>query len=221
MSLLTFQWLLVPSQIQNQSPFITTFFVTMDTSYAIPTTQALGQSPFFYYTPDPKPDHRQHGHFSPHPNGHPSSQMQQFNQQMNGQPNTPAYSRPSSSCSQVQMQSALKSTMMSMASPQPVFQKPAILVQDHSPRLHNIDTGCADLYLLPATPPLSSSGSAISSPPSTCGVLPTPVNGMFLGLESLEGVKEGCEGEVQCEILASEDWSRLGSPPMTPGKCFF
>src|SRR5437762_13605273 len=103
----------------------------MDASYAIPAPQALGQSPFFYYTPDPKSDHRQHGHFSPHPSGLPSSQMQQFNQ-MNIAPNTPAYSRPSSSCSQPQMamsafnQAALKSAMTPTASPRSAFQKPAI-----------------------------------------------------------------------------------------------
>src|SRR5690348_6085840 len=122
--------------VPSDTKFNTSTTLTMDASYAIPAPQALGQSPFFYYTPDPKPDHRQHGHFSPHPNGHPSTQMQQFNQ-MNGAPNTPVYSRPSSSCSQPQMtvsavpQATLKSAMMSTTSPRPVFQKPAILVQDH------------------------------------------------------------------------------------------
>ncbi|KAI4093184.1 MAG: hypothetical protein LQ344_003011 [Seirophora lacunosa] len=33
----------------------------------------------------------------------------------------------------------------------------------------------------------------------------------------MQGVKEGCEGEVQTEILAGGDWARCGSPPMTPG----
>jgi len=30
------------------------------------------------------------------------------------------------------------------------------------------------------------------------------------------GVKQGCEGEVKSEILAGENWTRSGSPPLTP-----
>jgi hypothetical protein len=44
------------------------------------------------------------------------------------------------------------------------------------------------------------------------------MNGDFFGLEIFEGVKEGCQGEVQSENLAGGDWARGGSPPMTPGK---
>ena len=43
------------------------------------------------------------------------------------------------------------------------------------------------------------------------------MNTVFYGLEGFEGVKEGCEGEVQSENLAGGDWARCGSPPMTPG----
>jgi uncharacterized Zn-finger protein len=42
------------------------------------------------------------------------------------------------------------------------------------------------------------------------------MNTMFFGLEGFEGVKEGCEGEVQSENLAGGEWARCGSPPMTP-----
>jgi len=42
------------------------------------------------------------------------------------------------------------------------------------------------------------------------------MNTMFYGLEGFEGVKEGCEGEVQSENLAGSDWARCGSPPLTP-----
>lgn len=42
------------------------------------------------------------------------------------------------------------------------------------------------------------------------------MNTMFFGFE---GVKEGCEGEVQTENLAGGEWARCGSPPMTPGTC--
>lgn len=84
-----------------------------------------------------------------------------------------------------------------------MYQKPTILIQDHAQ--------ANDMYYYPSTPPLSASGSTISSP-SSCDVLPTPLNTAFFGVE---GVKEGCEGEVQSEILAG-DWARCGSPPMTP-----
>lgn len=193
-------------------------------TYPVHPPQALSQSPFFYYNPDPNPDHRQHGHFSPHPNALPSNaQYQQFQQPMsnteNSMPFPPhmIYSRPSSSSSQAPVQSKSSySTLMAltpMASPRPLYQKPAILIQP-------LDTECAgsDLYLYPSTPPLSSSGSAISSPPSSSGVLQTPINNVFFGREIFEGVKEGCEGDVQSEILAGGDWTRSCSPPMTPGK---
>lgn len=73
----------------------------------------------------------------------------------------------------------------------------------------------ADMYYYPSTPPLSSSGSALSSP-SSCESLHTPMTSVFLGLEGFEGVKEGCESDVQSENLAGGDWARCGSPPMTP-----
>jgi hypothetical protein len=195
------------------------------------TPQIMSQSPFFYYNPDPKPDHRQHGHFTPHPNGSSTNnQFHHFQHQMQGNeqsmplPSSVIYSRPSSasSHSQFKSQAPVQSAMTPMASPQPHCQKPTVLIQDNTPHLLPLDTGCAasDVYFFPSTPPLSTSGSSISSPPSSCGVLPTPVNGngnMF-GLEIFEGVKEGCEGEVQSENLAGGDWSRFGSPPMTPGE---
>lgn len=72
-----------------------------------------------------------------------------------------------------------------------------------------------DVYYLPSTPPLSTSGSAINSP-SSYEMIATPVNTMCFGQESFEGVKEGCEGEVQSENLAGCEWTRCGSPPLTP-----
>jgi hypothetical protein len=74
----------------------------------------------------------------------------------------------------------------------------------------------SDMYYYPSTPPLSAPGSAISSP-SSSDMLQTPMNTMFFGIEGFEGVKEGCQGDVQSENLAGE-WARCGSPPMTPGK---
>ena len=52
-------------------------------------------------------------------------------------------------------------------------------------------------------------------------MLPTPVSGALFALENIEGVKEGCEGDVKSEILAGEDWTRSCSPPLTPGECKF
>lgn len=105
-----------------------------------------------------------------------------------------------------------------IASPQPSHLKPSIMMQQQgSPALLPLDTRfvSADFYGFPSTPPLSSAASSISSPPSTCGMIHTPVNGSF-ALESLEGVKEGCESEVHAELLAKPEWSRSDSPPLTP-----
>lgn len=193
----------------------------MDSSYT--HAQALGQSPFFYYNPDPKSDNRQHGHFSQHP----SNVQVPVYQQMQPMPSTPIYSRPNSSCSQLQMPPQIYHTGYSanvtpMASPRPMYQRPTILIQDHHIPRPLIESNAheSDLYFYPSTPPLSASGSSISSP-SSCDVLPTPINSIFFGLEGFEGVKEGCEGEVQSENLAGSDWARCGSPPLTPGMSIF
>jgi hypothetical protein len=109
-------------------------------------------------------------------------------------------------------------SMTPMASPRPIYHKNAVVVQDHTPRLMvESDAQEAEMYYYPATPPLSASGSVISSP-SSCDVLPTPMNTMFFSgiQQGFEGVKEGCEGDVQSENLAGGEWARCGSPPMTP-----
>jgi len=184
--------------------------------------QAMGQSSFFYYNPEPQADHRQHGHFSPHPNAvqhgmqlHSYQQQSYYHEVMQqGQqpmmyPHLPSSGPPTYTH---------QKSMMAMASPRPLQQKPAFLYQFEGQQL-SVDTGCStpDVYVYPSTPPLSSSGSATSSPPSTCGVLPTPVTGSYMGLDNMKGVKEGCEGDVQSEILAGGDWTRCCSPPLTPG----
>ncbi|QSS52107.1 C2H2 transcription factor [Histoplasma capsulatum var. duboisii H88] len=115
-------------------------------------------------------------------------------------------------------------------SPQPQHIKPTMMLHQDPPSLIPLDTSCgggsnnnsfsnggsSDLYGFPSTPPLSSSGSTASSPPSSCGMLHTPVNGSFFQLETIEGVKEGCQSDVQTEILANLDWARSTSPPLTP-----
>ena len=185
--------------------------------------QAMGQSPFFYYNPDPSPENRQHGHFSPHPHGVPN-QTYQLQSQEAYYPSNVMFNRPSSSSSQGSYPSrpayASQALITPVASPQPMYQKPTILIQQHSPYLPPLDTDFSDMRFAPATPPLSSSESAISSPPSTCDILPTPVNGAFFQGEGLEGVKQGCEGEVFSEILAGGEWTRSASPPMRPGTYF-
>ena len=177
----------------------------MDGSYPMHPAQAM-QSPFFYYNPDPQGENtRQHGHFTPHPSGQSTFQAHNM-----------YYQRPTSASSHMSYpQTAYANQMLTpVASPQPMYQKPTILIQPQdSPYLQPIDT---DYSFSPATPPLSSCGSSTSSPPSSCDVLPTPLHDMFPG-EGIEGVKQGCEGEVFSEILsAGLEW-RSTTPPMTPG----
>ena len=116
---------------------------------------------------------------------------------------------------------ASHSSMGKVASPQPMHQKAAFLYQhDGQPLTLDTECGTPDVHLYPSTPPLSVSGSTVSSPPSTCGLLPTPLTGHMFALENIEGVKQGCEGDVQSEILAGGEWTRSCSPPLTPGMFF-
>jgi hypothetical protein len=95
-----------------------------------------------------------------------------------------------------------------------MYQKPQVLVHDNEQYLFPLDTDC----YAPSTPPLSCSGSAVSTPPSSADFLPTPLNSNFMA-HALEGVvKAGCEEEVFSEILAGDSWTSTVSPPMTPGK---
>ena len=175
----------------------------------------MAQSPFFYYNPEQGADHRQHGLFTPHPSTvAPSTQWQRF-QQMYPQEMIGQQERQCSP--QMYMNGyALQQTLTPIASPRPLYQKPSMIFGEGHPLSLDTECGDHDGYMYPATPPLSISGSAISSPPMSSGVLPTPTAPYFFS-ENLEGVKEGCEGEVKSEILAGGDWTRCGSPPMTPG----
>lgn len=194
----------------------------MNSSQSTQPTQVMGQSSFYYYTPDPFAEHRQHGHFTPHPNVIPEEvQMQQYQQQiyhhemmMQGQQHM-IYPRVPFAGMNLHTP---KKQALSMASPRPLQPKPTFLHQYDGQQLA-LDTSCRtpDVYVSSSTPPLSASGSVVSSPPSTCGTLPTPITGVYMGLENLEGVKEGCHGDVQSEILAGGDWTRCYSPPLTPG----
>ena len=188
----------------------------------------MGQSPFFYYNPDPSPENRQHGHFTPHPHGlpmavvpsSPEHMMPYHPQQMYQQ--RPQSAGPAPMHYHPQVPQYVSQAMLTpAASPRAQHQKPTILLQQEPQALKPLDTECYGYY--PATPTLSASGSysSVDSPPNTADVLPTPVNGMFFPRPQhmsfpAPAVKEGCEEEVFSEVLASGDWARPGSPPLTP-----
>lgn len=196
---------------------------------------APAQPSFAYYHADPA-SQRQHTHYPSHP-----SDMQQFYGQMQAfpqqqqhpqhqpqQPQQPQHglpSQPMMNMHQMATTNAFRGTMnmTPVASPQPSQLKPTIIVQPGTSALMPLDTRfvSADFYGFPSTPPLSTSGSSISSPPSTTGAQQTPVSDNFLSFGKVEGVKEGCEGEVHQEILGNAEWPRSNSPPMTPGKLIF
>ncbi|KAI9739643.1 MAG: hypothetical protein M1834_006361 [Cirrosporium novae-zelandiae] len=199
----------------------------MEASFAMQQPQMMGPSPFFYYTPDPDSDHRQHGHFSPHPNAIPCApQAMTYAQQMQNETMmaavpSMAYSPPTSAPQQQllpKLASVGSASMTPASSPKPISHKSVMFFQQHdSPCMQPLESNCGnDPYFLPSTPPLSSSGSTINSPLSSNSLVPTPVNGSFLGFEGIPGVKAGCEAEVQSEILATSDWTRMCSPPITP-----
>ncbi|KAK4170115.1 hypothetical protein QBC43DRAFT_584 [Cladorrhinum sp. PSN259] len=174
------------------------------------TPQAIAPA-FFFYSPDPNPEGRQHGRFIPQPH----QQQMAMLPVVAPLPSTPMYSRPGSSSSQHQLFSKpftsapmLPSTLTPLASPQPINYRPMIA----------LDTGLGDVETIypysPSTPPLSCSGSAISSPGS-CDMLQTPLNPMFSGLDGLDS-KDVCD-ESQFERFPSlESWSSCASPPLTP-----
>ncbi|OKP15228.1 Zinc finger protein [Penicillium subrubescens] len=188
----------------------------MDATYTM-TSNPVQSQPSFAYYPDST---SQQGHYTSQPQDVPYyGQMQYPGQQCAEQPIYSA--QPVMNMHQMATTNAFRGAAMSMtpiASPQPSQMKPAIFVQQGSPALMPIDTRFinADLYAFPSTPPLSSAGSSISSPPSANGTLHTPINDSFFAFEKVEGVKEGCETDVHTEILANPDWSRCDSPPMTP-----
>jgi C2H2 transcription facotor len=180
----------------------------------------MAQAAFFYYNPDQAAENRQHSLFTSQPSILPSNHLQRFQHTLcsSDLSHTLMGDRPSSASSHVMpVHYPIPSQMTPIASPRPLYQKPAMIYTDG--RGLALDTDCLDHdgYAYPATPPLSISGSNISSPPMSSGILPTPTNPVFFA-ENLEGVKEGCEGDVKSEILAGEDWTRAGSPPLTPGK---
>lgn len=188
-------------------------------------TPPMGHSPFFYYNPESSPENRQHGHFTPyHPHPHglpmaivPSSPEHVMHFQQ------PVYHRPHSAGSQMYYhpQQPIYGPMLTPNASPRQHQKLAFVVQTDQHVLLPLDTDCQHHF--PATPTLSASGSfsSASTPPSTCDIIPTPVNGqgVFFAKPPVvfqPAVKQGCEEEVLSEVLAGGDWTRPGSPPMTP-----
>lgn len=172
----------------------------------------MGPTPFFYYNPEPQSEHRQHGHFSPHPqysgpiNFYPELIKPMSHQYSHAQQQQyPVRSPPIIYSNGMYPQSMLTP----LASPQPVYHRPTVLIDRQSSSLYQLNTDCN-----PSTPPLSAAGSARNSPPSAC--LPTPANATFAVPQAFSGIKKGCEGEVFTEILSTNDW-RSPSPPLTPG----
>jgi hypothetical protein len=171
--------------------------------------QSMAPAPFIYYSPDANPEDLQHGHFT----SHPAFQHMSMYPAVPTLPSTPIYSRPNSSCSRQQMSQSkafnagLAAAMTQGASPRPLTQKPAIMLETELCE--------ADGLFYPSTPPLSTSGSVISSPGS-CDLLQTPLNPMFSGLDGLEG-KDVCQVDGQVENFPNVDWTSCTSPPMTPG----
>ena len=184
--------------------------VEMEAPYAMHAP--MPGNPYIYYEHD---GHRQEqGHFQPYPAAYPPQMHPHFAYGPVPMP-MPPHAYPPQIPAHMHYPGPVMSTPV--ASPQPHQRKaPMVLQSTDSPALMPIDTRCGEMYCLPSTPPLSSSGSITGSPPSSCGALPTPNDACF-GQAVFEGVKEGCEVGVHSQILANIDWSRAGSPPMTPG----
>ncbi|KAH8840927.1 hypothetical protein MCOR27_008774 [Pyricularia oryzae] len=159
-------------------------------------------------------DNRQHAHYA-----HlPSQQPMAFYPAVPMVPSTPTYSRPASACSQPVMQSmkqmpmtSYPSAMTPMASPQPMARRSNIVLETEACDWEGKRHQAHGIYY-PSTPPLSSSGSAISSPES-CDMLSTPMNPMFSGLDSIESIKPEVNSPESFPVL---EWTSCASPPMTP-----
>ncbi|KAL3456218.1 hypothetical protein BJX64DRAFT_294324 [Aspergillus heterothallicus] len=194
----------------------------MDATYTMVPSPVQGQPQFAYYPADTQSRAQTYA-------SHPAD-MQAYYAQVSPFPHAaqpqqhmmaeqPIYSAPMINMHQMATANAFRGAMnmTPIASPQPSSFKAALAVQG-SPALMPLDTRFvnSEYYAFPSTPPLSTSGSSVSSPPSSTGSLHTPINEGFFTFEKVEGVKEGCEGDVHAEILANIDWQRSASPAMTP-----
>lgn len=195
----------------------------MDSSHSNHYSQTLSQGPFYYYHPEFDQEYLQRTVFSAHHDVNQVDTPVQSGQFYSGattqyQPST-ILPRSSLMATPVRLQTKpvfnTCTPMTPIASPRPLHQKPAFMYQNEGPQLLLDTEQYSDLYMCPLTPTLSVSGSSTGSSPSTCGLVHTPITATFYSLENIEGVKEGCEGDVQSEILAGGDWTRCGTPPLT------
>ncbi len=182
------------------------------------------QPSWFVYQPANSPQYRQHGHFMPSPNEQHiyDSHMQHQHGMPYQQPYMPHHLQHHQQPLQQKPAFHGNMAMTPMASPQPRQLKPSIPFKQDSSSLRPLDTNvyCIGSSYSPSTPPLSTSGSMISSPPSTSIPLSTPVNGPCFGFQPYEVIKEHCDADLYADSFANADWSHSNSPPMTPGKSF-
>ncbi|KAL3450307.1 hypothetical protein BJX65DRAFT_11235 [Aspergillus insuetus] len=190
----------------------------MDATYTMAPSPVQGQPQFAYYPAESQPRPQQ---YASHPADMQAyyAQVSPFPQQQHMMVEQPMYSTPVINMHQMATANAFRGAMnmTPIASPQPSNFKAALAVHG-SPALMPLDTRFVnnEYYAFPSTPPLSTSGSSVSSPPSSTGTLHTPIHESFFTFDKVEGVKEGCEGDVHAEILANIDWQRSASPAMTP-----
>lgn len=189
-------------------------------------SQPLGVASFLYYTLDSTSE-KQRGHFTQQQPAGSKHQPQPLAMYpiVPTLPSTPIYSRPNSACSQ--QQATANNRMLSAAlmtpinSPRPLMPRQGMLVhQQHEPQKLMVETDVYDDAFYPATPPLSSSASVISSP-NSCDALATPMNPMFSGLDNFDGakiVKQDVELVALDRAAALESVTGCASPPMTPGE---
>ena len=107
-----------------------------------------------------------------------------------------------------------------VASPQPHNPTPAVTIKSDVPSsLRPIDTTCYDMAAnyAPSTPPLSTSGSTVSSPPISSMLLPTPQCGSNFAFPAFDATK----GAAETENVMNMNWNQFISPPVTPGKLKF
>ena len=179
------------------------------------------QPSWFVYQPTNDRQHRQHGHFMPSP-----SEQQIFDNHMQYQHAMP-YQQPYMQHGLQHHQQPLHpeapfhgSMTMAMASPQPRQLKPSMAFKQEPSPLQPLDTNVYRIRssFSPSTPPLLTSESTISSPPSTVMTLPTPATGPCFDFRPYGVVEKVCEADLYAESFAAVDCSHASSPPMTPGK---
>lgn len=178
----------------------------------------MEQQPFLFYNPGPQ--HGPHGHFTSHPHQQPYHPPVHFHPEMMKQMHVPMHYHQHMPMPHPMGPPAYlyaypppppRHMLTPVASPQPIYPRPSVVIESQSPRLYATDPASS-----PSTPPLSSSNSSMGSPSPSCTMLPTPANEpVTYGFpDTLIGVKMGCEKEVMSFLGGIDD---LQSPQMRPG----